>query len=252
MKKCILFVISVIMTACACDNVLGFIKEGNGVKLATTFEVGEFDKISVVGSVDVRYTQTAGEQFVELTCDDNLFEYYVVSVENRTLSVKTKSGVWLKPEAETYLTVHSPNLNSVDVSGSGDCFLNSDLTSEGDFSYKVSGSGDLFSSYTVSCRDFTAKVSGSGDFVLRKLNADKAGFGISGSGNISVDGLTAESISINITGSGDGEITCIDAGDIDVSISGSGDVILRGNARSLNSKIHGSGNVDRDHLTLSN
>ena len=74
-------------------------------------------------------------------------------------------------------------------------------------------------------------------------------FASSGSGNIESD-IAADSITMTFSGSGDGDFFCKDAGHIDVRISGSGDVRLSGTARSLSSKVSGSGRVNSSHLHL--
>jgi len=95
------------------------------------------------------------------------------------------------------------------------------------------------------------KILGSGDCDLKgRLVADDFALVVNGSGDIDIDALTAEATSVQVYGSGDVDITCVDAGDIEVIIAGSGDVELSGTARSLRSKVNGSGDVNARKLSV--
>ncbi len=250
MRK-ILFTLAAVMALSACQMV-SVSERGNGVPANVTIEAGSFSAIAVPSSIDVYYTQTTGAQSIILTCDENLADYYIIEVEGTTLMVKVRPGTIVRSKAETYLTVKSPVLNGLKVSGSGDIHLESPVTTDGDFSIKISGSGDISSTGTVTCRNFLSSTSGSGDLFLSGIAAESAEFRISGSGDVSARNYTVWNTSISISGSGDLSLACLDAGTIDVRISGSGDVTLSGNARSLgNISTPGSGGVDFSRLTLS-
>ena len=96
-----------------------------------------------------------------------------------------------------------------------------------------------------------AEITGSGDIAVGTLNATDASIRISGSGSAEIESIKADKITITITGSGDIYLNCKDAGDIVVRITGSGDVELKGNARSLEQKITGSGRINMNGLSLS-
>ena len=237
------------MTSC---QLFGLVAEtGNGVRFETTIEVGDFNALSVPSSLDVVYTQTAGEQSVTLVCDENLFEYYNIRVEDNTLIAGIKPGVVnISPRVKTVLTVNSPVLNQVKVSGSGDCDVEGLLAVGESFLVRVSGSGDFHARERVTAKNLTATTSGSGDIGFTEVFAQAAEFKSSGSGTVGVDALTAESIKASTTGSGDIYLTCKDAGYIEASTSGSGDIVLNGNAQSINSKSTGSGRVNSKNLII--
>ena len=226
------------------------IEVGNNVSVDTEIDVGAFDSISDECSLNVIYTQAPGEPRVVLTCDENLVGAYDIRVEGGTLVVDTKSFVVIKTRAKSYVTVTSPSLDGISVSGSGSCSATNAMVSDGDVLFKVSGSGGIRTEGTVECRTFSSSISGSGRIDLYGVLADAAGFKGSGSGSTRVELLTADNISVTLSGSGSAHLVCKDAGDIDVSISGSGGVRLSGNARSLNSHSSGSGRVDSKSLTL--
>lgn len=213
----------------SCLDILG--ESGNGISVQQVIEAGEFDSISVPSFIDVYYTQTPGAQSLTLTCDENLVTYYAIVVENGTLKVKTKPNVSIRSKAKTFLTVNSPTLNELRLSGSGDVFIDGPIVADKNFSVSISGSGDCKINGTVRCEGFSAHTSGSGD--------------------INSTGVTADNISISLSGSGDCSLECKDAGVISVKISGSGDVTLKGNARSLgNISLTGSGDLNVSGLSV--
>jgi hypothetical protein len=240
---------SLAMTSCQLFGIA--VEFGNGVPFETTIEVSEFNALSVPSSLDVVYTQTSGEQSVTLVCDENLFEYYNIRVEDNTLIADTKRGVVnLTPRVRTILTVNSPVLNQVKLSGSGDCDVEGLLAAGESFLVKVSGSGDFHAHDRVTAKNFTATTSGSGNIGFTEVFAQAAEFKSSGSGSIGVDVLSAESIKATTTGSGDIHLTCKDAGYIEASTSGSGDIVLKGNALSVKSNSTGSGRVNAKNLSI--
>ena len=202
--------------------------KGNGVSVTDTLDLGGFNSIDIFGSMDVYYTQ--GPQKVTLTADENLIEYYDIDVKGGELVVKVEKGVSISPKCRSFITVSSPDLNGVKITGSGDCRITEGLRNEGEFTFTVVGSGDLYADSIV-CGGFTATVAGSGD--------------------VEVDALTCRTTTLSIKGSGDIEIGCKDAGDVSVNIAGSGDVRLNGTASSLSQKIAGSGDIHASGLQLS-
>ena len=251
MKKLILLVATA-CAVCSCDlsNLLGRIVKGDGVSVDVPCEVDDFAAISSVGSIDVFYTQAPGEQSVTLTCDQNLVEYYQVEVERGILFVSVKPGYILSPKTKSFLTVSSPALNGISITGSGDCFVSGQVVTDGDLIFKLSGSGNLDMDGSLSCKALECKLTGSGDARIKEAVSESAALSTMGSGNISVNSITAETISVTSTGSGDGVLGCKDAGDINVRLTGSGSVTLTGNARSLTEKVNGSGRVNKRGLEL--
>lgn len=250
MKKFAFLALAAIVAFCSCIwDVAG--ETGNGVSVQTKITVTEFSAISVPSSIDVFYTQTPGGQSLTLTCDENLVEFYLIKVEDGTLVVTTKPGVSVRSKVKTYLTVNSPVLETVKLSGSGDMHIGSPIVSEGDFAIRISGSGDVETSGTVSCRNFSARTSGSGDAFVAGVTAASAEFKSSGSGDLTSNGVTAEDVSIALFGSGDCTLNCKGVGTVSVKISGSGDCTLTGTAATLaNIDISGSGDFNMRGLSV--
>lgn len=249
MKK---LVVLAAATVVFCSCILDLISvPGNGVSVQASIDVSEFNAISIPHSIDVNYTQSTGTRKLTLTCDENLLGYYDIRVENGTLVVGVQPGISLRPKVKTYLTVSSPVLEEVKLSGSGDVHIGSPIVSEGDFAIRISGSGDVETSGTVFCRNFSARTSGSGDVSVAGVTAASAEFKSSGSGDLESDSVTAEEVSVALSGSGDCELVCRNAGIVQVRISGSGDCTLSGSAATLaNLSLSGSGDLDVSGLVV--
>ena len=227
MKK--LIVLSMVFVSLmACSFALpGKIIIGNGVRAEKAFDLGTFDAVSVNGSADVIFRQ--GTQKVLLVADENILDLFEIVVKDGTLCVGTKKGSNYSSKNDVVVFVNSPVLKAAKINGSGECDIKGTLRCADDFSFSINGSGDLEAD-EIECRNFAAKVSGSGD--------------------IEVNALTAASADIRINGSGDVSLNCREVGDIVAGINGSGDVELQGKARSLSSKVHGSGEIDSRRLNL--
>lgn len=264
----LLAAVAAVLCSCCLEGILPRVINGDSISADFNYDVPAFTAVKSLGSLDVIFTQ--GTQSVTLTCDSNLEEYYDIYVDGGVLFASVKRGAILRPHTDNVLTVSSPSLSAVSLTGSGDCCLkgavectgdlrlfvtgSSDLKADGplscdDLVIRTSGSGDISLGGSVSCDDLEARTTGSGDMRFFLLTAGSAVFASSGSGNIESD-IAAGSITMTFSGSGDGDFFCKDAGHIDVRISGSSDVRLSGTARSLSSKVSGSGRVNSSHLHL--
>ncbi|MCR4572045.1 MAG: DUF2807 domain-containing protein [Bacteroidales bacterium] len=227
MKKILVFLLALVMSV-SCTLILNQeVIRGNGKMAEQSYDIYGFDGIVVNGAMDVVYSQ--GPENVVLHAEENLLEYYDVEVIDGSLVVRQRCHVSLVPRKSSVLVVSSPDLRKIKVSGSGDCAIKGGLVTGGDFSFSISGSGDLDAD-SITCDNLYLRISGAGD--------------------IDIDSATANVINGSISGSGDMDIHCKDAGAIVLKISGSGDIELSGNAKSLSHKISGAGHVNARELLL--
>lgn len=249
MKRLLILLAAVAVSASCIINVNLNKVFGNGTIVEKSFTFDSFDGVRIAGAMDVVYIQDNVTPTAVLSTDENLVDEYTLEIQDGVLVVSSKKGSMPVPTKGTKVTVTSPDISSIKVLGSGDCSIPNGLQTAQDFTFSVSGSGDL-DAYSIGCGNFTSSVSGSGDISVGSLICGDAKMTVSGSGDIEVKALTAENVSIGISGSGSGDICCRGAGDIDVRISGSGSINLSGTARSLSQKISGSGSVRARGLTL--
>jgi hypothetical protein len=173
--------------------------------------------------------------FVEIKAEENLIPYINTDVVNQTLRVETQPRRNLDPNYPIRVIVHTPTLNSIEMSGSGS--IVSDTVSTSQLQIKLSGSGSITA--IVDATNLNSTISGSGDIYLSGL-AQHANFKISGSGSIHAYSLMLDECIADISGSGSMYLSVYSL--LDVVISGSGNVYYFGNP-SVSVSILGSGQL---------
>ncbi|MBL8346196.1 MAG: DUF2807 domain-containing protein [Rubrivivax sp.] len=194
---------------------------GSGRTATEARKVGDFEAISLNGSIDITVRQGA-ETTVRATADDNLLPLLETIVESGAsgprLVVRWKSGTNLSTRNKVQVQVVTPRLVALGSAGSGDARIESFSTP----SLKLS-------------------LAGSGDAALPGLKAEDLQISIAGSGDVKADGQTAR-LKITVAGSGDVMARELRADDVSVSIAGSGDVAVQAQKK-LAVSIAGSGDV---------
>ncbi len=189
--------------------------QGSGKAKSESRTVGSFSKIAVEGSADVNWTRS-DKQSLMVKTDDNLLSNLETVIKGDTLYIKFKESCSSK--VESVVTISSPTLDGLAISGSSDANLSG-----------------------ISAQNFAVSISGSGDMVA-KGTAKTASISISGSGDIDAFGLELDSADVSIAGSGDMKLSVKNV--LDASIAGSGDISYRGNPK-VQKSVMGSGDVVR-------
>jgi len=209
---------------------------GNGEMVTKTRSVGEYDKVSVGGSFDVKLV--AGEEGkLTIRIDENLLEYLVTKVEDGKLKIKWKKGTNISTRKSILITVPFKDISGVTLSGSGDVFSDATIKAN-DFKVVLSGSGDM--KLVVKSTYLYSKISGSGNISLSG-DTDKLEYSISGSGNINGYELVSNEADVKISGSGGIKTTVTE--NLKARIAGSGNIYYKGNPKRQDTKVSGSGNV---------
>ncbi len=221
-----------IVTAC---NAITIIVDGSGDMITESWEVGNFDSISLSGSGEVILTQREGE-FLTVETDDNIMEYIEVDVNNGTLELGFKSGFRSISPTRLVFRVGVDQLNELDVSGSGE--IDSDRIESGRLVLSVSGSGGVVIDELMADK-VTADISGSGDVKLAG-EATVQEVSVSGSGNYKGGDLCSATVKADVSGSG--EIIVCATETLDADASGSGSISYYGRPV-LNSSTSGSGDI---------
>lgn len=213
---------------------------GSGTSASESRSVGEFQAVTLHGSMDLVVRQ--GAQSVQVQADDNLLPLLETVVEpgsnGSTLVVRWKKGHSLNSRSKVLVTVSTPRLSALASSGSGDIKL--ETFSSAALKLAMSGSGDVrFDQLTTEDLDIT--ISGSSD-VVGSGRATRLRIGIAGSGDVRLADLQADEVNIRIAGSGDAAVNAQKS--LAVSIMGSGDVRYSGNP-SLKTSVAGSGSIHK-------
>lgn len=209
--------------------------KGKGENVTETKKLIGFDKIRLSIDADIYYTQDSVYK-VEISAQQNILAVMKAEVINNTLRFDFRRNVW--DHNKIKITIHSPDLEELSISGSGDITAENNLNLE-NLDLSISGSGTVYLP-SLTAKSLKATISGSGDVKVSggKLNTET--FIVSGSGDIDAEHVIATNCIIKISGYGDVTVNVTET--LDVSISGSGDVSYRGNP-DVESDISGSGNL---------
>lgn len=187
-----------------------------------TFEEGETARVIVQGSEAAR-------------------ERVQVNVSRGTLRLQLERQGWFRrtfqPSGSIEITVISPRVDTVSVSGSGRFVAASPLRGER-ISASVSGSGRIEGA--VEAQSVSTSVSGSGRVQLTGTAPAAADVRISGSGRADLGAIEAAAVTARISGSGRAEVWAAES--LDARISGSGRLTYRGTPK-VDSRVSGSGSV---------
>jgi hypothetical protein len=213
---------------------------GSGTRASESRSVGEFQAVTLSGSMDLVVRQ--GAQSVQVQADDNLLPLLETLVEpggnGLTLVIRWKKGHSVHTRSKVLVTVSSPKLNALAGSGSGDIRLEAFNTPA--LKFAMSGSGDVHID-KLSTEDLDIGIAGSSD-VVGSGRATRLKVSIAGSGDVRLGDLQADEVNIRIAGSGDAAVHAQKA--LAVSIMGSGDVRYSGNP-SLKTSVAGSGSIHK-------
>ena len=235
-----------------------------GIDYTEVREVGRFHSLSSSLPCTV-YLSQGDKQEVRVESTEELAPKVLTTVENGTLKLKLEEGRYSKIVLRMVITV--PDIESIELRGSGSLVHEGALQVSKDLSVKVFGSGDVRFGRIV-CDDIDASASGSGDIDIASLTTSgNASVQVSGSGHARIQGEVAvrgdmdmssrgsgdiDMESITSTGnvsartSGSGHIRLNEVnveGDMDLKSNGSGDIFVQGSCRDITASTTGSGNI---------
>lgn len=208
---------------------------GNGdVQAETRIAAGDFSEVSSSGDFEVTIIPSDNYS-IEVSAESNLLPYIETDVTGNKLKIHTRGIHSLRNHFPIQVTIGSPVLEGLNLSGSGSIQTGSYQSSS--FSITVSGSGKI--NTQVSTDYLKAVVSGSGSIFLAG-NAASTGYTISGSGKIKSYELVQNNCNVTISGSGDAFVNVSQM--LSANISGSGRVYFVGSPV-IHKSISGSGSV---------
>jgi hypothetical protein len=250
----IAFGASVILLS-SCEGIWPDCLDGNGVRTTEARDVSSFTGVESNG--DFKVNIYPGEEIgVKVEADENLMDLIVTRVSGDELIIETRHGNCIRSSEDIVVTVTVPDLQHIDLNGSGIVWCDSLSTQSFDadvdgsgtircihmtvptLDIEISGSGNMETDGTFT--QVNTVIDGSGEVVLtgESPNAD---FQINGSGKITADNLVTDTCYANITGSGTIYTRVMDL--LEVDISGSGNVYYYGDDPVVNTHITGSGQV---------
>ncbi len=226
-------------SSCDRDGGLWTCTKGEGAITTSTLSVDDFTGLTLDFSGNVTVKQGTPQK-VEVTGHPNIIEELKTEVSNDLWLVELKNGCYKNFDLSIEITM--PNLEEVQVNGSGDIVVNDFANQSGTLSLEVNGSGSVTINEFEGITELNAAISGSGDIntnnditSLEMLNINK-----SGSGDYLGFAVSANDCIVDSSGSGDCELTAPTT--LEVTISGSGDVFFKGNPTIIQN-ISGSGEL---------
>ena len=233
MKRVIALVfLALLMINCSKGQVV----VGNSNIISQEKQLSAYDRIEVLGSYDVIFTDGEVGR-IRIKAPDNILPLIQTEVSDGLLKIGTgKNRYKVKEPIIIYVPVDS-RLKQVVIKGSADIYTEKNLETKA-LEVDVYGSGDV--RLQVDASSLALKIDGSGDIRVGG-KTDNLSININGSGDVEVPKLKAEKAVINIKGSGD--VSAYVTENLDISIAGSGDVTIKGNPKKVKRIINGSGRV---------
>lgn len=209
---------------------------GNGNVTTESRTVSNFKDIQLRGSMNVHLIK-GGDHAVEIQGEENIIPYIETYVNDGKLIVKYTDDVNINTRRDVTVTVTLPELQEVDITGSGDITGETKFTGNDEIELGITGSGNM--RLNLDAPAIEAKITGSGDIYLSGNTRDIK-CSTTGSGKIDATELKAENAVVKTFGSGN--IHVFASVKLDATVNGSGDITYKGGG-SVSSKIHGSGSV---------
>jgi len=209
---------------------------GNGNMVIETRNTSDYEKIHVVGSMNVKLV-SGTEGNIKVAAESNLQEYILTEVKNGTLKISTEKGVNLQTRKDLLITVPVRSVNDISLTGSGDIWTQDQLSEER-LSVSVTGSGDMV--LDIQTNFLKGYVTGSGDIKI-KGSSDNFECNVTGSGDFDAFDLRAKIVEARVSGSGD--VMVYASSSLKANVSGSGDIVYKGDPEKQSFKTNGSGSV---------
>lgn len=210
--------------------------KGNGTINSEKRTTADYDEIKIAGFFDVELV-SGKEGNITIQGEENLIQYIKTETEKGVLKVFTENNINISTNKKMLITIPFENINAVSLSGSGDVSTKNTIKTN-QFKTKLAGSGDV--TLIVDATEILADLNGSGDLVL-KGNTESLITKLVGSGDIDTTELNAKNADVSVTGSGDATVYC--SSNFKARVSGSGDISYKGNPKTKDTKIMGSGDI---------
>jgi hypothetical protein len=209
--------------------------KGNNEVTTENRNSGNFSGVSSFGSFNVYVAN--GPFSVKIEAESNILPYIETFVEDNTLKVRTRKGVWLSTNKDVKIFITAPRFTKIHSVGSGDIIGQSKIVDSSRIDLHVSGNGKI--NLDVDAPEVVAELTGNGGVYL-KGQSRFFDCKLLGNGNLKAFDLMAEETKVHIMGNGDAEVYA--SVKLDVSLTGNGTVHYKGNAQP-STHITGNGSI---------
>lgn len=239
MKQTPLFIFTVLLAASAFGQVT-----------KKTLELPEFKSIYVNSNYTVYLKQTNKNE-VSVEALTEIYNLTEIKVENGILMINVErkpndpnKSIWAKiddiklnPTMKIYVSMK--NVNELQVNGGGKIISENSIAADNIF-LAVNGNGNM--DVDIKGNVVKAEVTGAGNLNLRGYATSIEAL-VSGAGSITGFNCPMETAKVKLSGAGTCDLNVTNA--IEAVVMGSGTVRHKGNTKTAQKKIYGSGAVDR-------
>lgn len=214
--------------------------KGNGKITSITRTTLDYDTVNFSGPFD--YVLVSGKEGqIKIEGEENLLQHIVTEVKNGNLSVKTENHINLQTSKNKTIKITVPfeDISAVSLTGSGDVWNENNISTKA-LKVSLTGSGDIKLKINTSSTE--ASVTGSGDVDLIG-DTDTLKVKVTGSGDFEGFHLNSNDVDVSVAGSGDAKVTC--HGHLKARVVGSGDIKYKGNPKTEDTKVAGSGSISQ-------
>jgi hypothetical protein len=210
--------------------------KGNGKMISVKRNTAPYDAIKVSGFLDVELV-AGKEGNISIYGEENIIPFIKIEVEGSALKIYTDKNISISSGKKLIITVPFENICEVSLTGSGDIVSKSTIKSTR-FVTTLTGSGDI--TLTIDTKKAEASLNGSGNIILNGNTIDFFSK-VAGSGDIEASRFKSENVVVAIAGSGDTTVFCTN--NIKARVSGSGNINYKGNPKTKDTKVNGSGDI---------
>jgi len=254
--KYLIAVLMVIVLSLACLIACMGVVRGSGKLETKEYDYSGFTSVEIGYAFEVEVIQSDSFN-VEITADDNLFEYIQVDKRGDTLEIRLRSGYAYFATKVASITM--PTLDHLSLSGasrgavsgfsssdsmkfnvSGASTLDIEDMEAGDTSLEISGASRV--SGTIKIDDGTFEVSGASTVELDG-NADDLTAEVSGASTLALDGFIVANADVEISGASNTTINT--SGNLDITLSGASKLEYIGNPTFGRVDISGASSLNK-------
>lgn len=243
----------VLMSATSCVKTSHSLPLDEGQRVTESRFLKGFEKIEIVGSPTVYYTQ-ADSFSVEVTGPENYIEDILTEVNAKSLVIRNRGKMGVvnfQLNGSNKISVHvtSPDLIAISLNGSGD-FISKQRIDTDNMEINLRGSGDIDIADLI-CDRCDINLIGSGDIDLKRLEAQRIAASLIGSGDIDLKLNNVLNTLLALKGSGDISADFAKGcKKVECELRGSGDISLKGNVEHFSKQKSGSGDIEYHKLTI--
>jgi hypothetical protein len=210
---------------------------GSGEIVTQEIDIESFDRVTLEGFGSVFITQGQTEE-LSVETDNNLISLLDIRVRGRELKLGLKRGYDIRPTRAVSFHLTVRELSAIELSGSGDFYV--DSLQADHLAVSVQGSGNI-DIQSLTADDLAIGLNGSGNITIGKLDVKTVATSLQGSGNIQLEGKT-EAEDVKVGGSGNYLAGDLAATTANISIPGSADVTVWA-SEVLSVQVDGSGDI---------